>query len=214
VVNPAEKNRPYSLLPWKIAHKLKASVSAATSRPTQLPRPFALSCPSPFSCRHSPNTLARHIRPTMEDPMSMLLRSALVVVAGLTVQTSLFSADPTEKPKVEGQHAIVAMERNGSAQDEADFKGATFRFTDGKLVAANKDGTDFLNADYTIDADKTPCAIVLKLTAGSNKGKELPGLIERKDNTIRIIFAHPGGERPTEFKTKENQVMYTLRAEK
>jgi uncharacterized protein (TIGR03067 family) len=147
----------------------------------------------------------------MEDPMSMLLRSAFVVVAGLTVQTALFSAD---KPKVEGQHAVVAVERDGKALGEAEFKGATIRLTDDKLVAANKDGTEFLTADHNMDATKTPCTIVVKPTAGSNKGKELQGLIERKDDTIRIIFALPGGERPTEFKTKDNQVMYTLKAEK
>jgi len=146
--------------------------------------------------------------------MSMLLRSALVVVAGLTVQTLLFSADPAERPKVEGQHAITAVERDGKALGEAEFKGATIRFADDKLVAANKDSSEFLNADYNMDAAKTPCSVVLKVTAGSNKGKELQGLIDRKDNTIRIIFALPGGERPTEFKTKDNQVMYTLKAEK
>jgi uncharacterized protein (TIGR03067 family) len=144
--------------------------------------------------------------------MSMLLRTALVLVSGLTAQTLVFSADP-EKPKLDGQHAIVAMERNGKADEEAVFKGATIRFTDDKLVAANKDGTEFLTADFTLNADKAPCAIVLKATSGSNKGKELQGLIERKDNTIRLIFAHPGGDRPTEFKTKENQVMYTLRVQ-
>ncbi|HEV3385437.1 MAG TPA: TIGR03067 domain-containing protein [Gemmata sp.] len=146
--------------------------------------------------------------------MSMLLRSALVLVAALSFQTYLFSEDNADKPKLEGQHAIVAMERNGTALNEADFKGATIRFTDGKLVGANKDGTEFLTADWTIDSNKKPCAIVLKLTSGSNNGKELQGLIERKDNTIRLVFANPGGDRPTEFKTKENQVMYTLQAEK
>jgi uncharacterized protein (TIGR03067 family) len=146
--------------------------------------------------------------------MSMLLRSALVLVAALSFQTSLFSEDAAEKPKLEGQHAIVVKEQNGTAIDEADFKGSTIRFTDGKLVGANKAGTEFLTADYTIDSSKKPCAIVLKVTSGSNNGKEMQGLIERKDNTIRLVFAYPNGERPTEFKTKENQVMYTLQAEK
>jgi uncharacterized protein (TIGR03067 family) len=106
------------------------------------------------------------------------------------------------------------MERNGIALEQAEFKGATLRFTDGKLVGANKDGTEFITADYTIDSNKKPCAIVLKLTSGSNNGKELQGLIERKDNTVRLVFANPGGERPAEFKTRENQVMYTLQCEK
>jgi uncharacterized protein (TIGR03067 family) len=149
----------------------------------------------------------------MENPMSMSLRTALVVVAGLTLPMYLVAADPADRPKLEGQHAIASMERNGVALDQSDYKGATLRFTDDKLVGANKDGTEFLTADYNINSDKKPCEIVLKLTSGSNKGKELQGLIERKDNTIRLIFANPGGERPTEFKTRENQVMYTLSVE-
>jgi uncharacterized protein (TIGR03067 family) len=149
-----------------------------------------------------------------EIPMSMILRSALVLVAGLFVQTLLFSAEPTERPKLEGQHAIVGMERDGKVNEESLFKGATFRFADDKLVGANKDGSEFLTADYTVDSNKSPCAINLKLTSGSNKGKELQGLIERKDNTIRIIFSNPDTERPTEFKTRQNQTMYTLQCEK
>jgi len=146
--------------------------------------------------------------------MSMLLRSALVLVAGMTAQTYLFSADPAERSKVEGQHAIIAVERDGRARDEANFKGSTLRFSDGKLVGANKDGAEFMTADYTLNDDKNPSAVTLKVTSGSNKGKELQGLIDRNDNTIRLIFANPGGDRPTEFKTRENQTMYTLRAEK
>jgi uncharacterized protein (TIGR03067 family) len=161
----------------------------------------------------SPNTFAL-LQLSMESLMSMLLRYSLVLVAGLTAQTNLFSEDSAERPKLEGQHAIVAKEQDGAALNEADFKGATIRFTDGKLVGANKDGTEFLTADYTIDSSKKPCAIVLKVTSGSNKGRELQGMIERKDNTIRLVFAYPGGDQPTEFKTKDKQVMYTLQAEK
>jgi uncharacterized protein (TIGR03067 family) len=143
-----------------------------------------------------------------------MLRSALALVAGLTIQTCLIAADPAEKPKLEGQHAIVGMEKNGSPLDEANFKGATLRFTDDKVVGANKDGTEFLTADYRVDSNNKPCSIVLTLTSGSNKGKEIHGLIERKDDTIRVVLANPGTDRPTDFKTKENQTMYTLRCEK
>jgi len=144
--------------------------------------------------------------------MSKFLRVVMVAVAGLAFQPLLFGAD--EKPKVEGQHQVTAGERDGKAIPENDLKGVTFRFTGDKVVGATKDGTEFLTADYTLDAAKTPCVIVMKLTAGSDKGKELKGLIERKGDTIRVVYAAPGAEAPKEFKTKENQAMYTLKAEK
>ena len=146
--------------------------------------------------------------------MSMFVRAALVALLGLNVYAIANSADDKEKPKLEGQHQITAGERDGKALAEADIKGCTFRFTNDKVVGATKDGTEFLVADYTIDHAKTPCVIVMKLTAGSDKGKELKGLIERKEDVIRIIYAGPGAEAPAEFKTKQNQAMYTLKAEK
>ena len=144
--------------------------------------------------------------------MSMLLRAVMITVAVLAFQPLVFGAD--EKPKLEGQHQITAGERDGKPLAETDVKGYTFRFTGDKIVGASKDGTEFLTGEYTLDNAKTPCLIVIKLTAGSDKGKELKGLVERKDDVIRIIYAGPGAEAPTEFKTKANQAMYTLKAEK
>jgi uncharacterized protein (TIGR03067 family) len=145
--------------------------------------------------------------------MSMFVRGALVAVLCLNALALARSADP-EKPKLEGQHQIVAGERDGQPVAEATLKGATFRFAGNKLTGANKDGTEFLVAEYTLDASKTPCALVIKMTAGSDKGKEMHGLIERKDDTIRLIYAAPDGEKPTEFKTKQGQALYTLKCEK
>jgi uncharacterized protein (TIGR03067 family) len=145
--------------------------------------------------------------------MSTFVRAALVAVLCLNVHALVKSADP-EKPKLEGQHQIVSGERDGQPILEATLKGCTFRFTGDKVVGANKDGTEFLVADYTLDSTKTPCTIVIKPTAGSEKGKELSGLIERKGDTIRLIYAANGAEKPTEFKTKANQAMYTLKCEK
>ena len=145
--------------------------------------------------------------------MSMFLRATLVLVSAFAfVQLPVFAAD--EKPKLEGQHQVTAAERSGKPLGENDIKGITFRFVGEKVAAATKDGNAFLTAEYTLDAAKKPCVIVMKLTEGSDKGKELRGLVERTGDTIRVIYAAPGAEAPTEFKTKDNQVMYTLKAEK
>lgn len=145
--------------------------------------------------------------------MSMTLRAALATVASFAVLLIPARA-ADEKPKLEGQHQIVAGERDGKPMDEATIKGCTFRFAGEKVTAATKDGTAFLVGECTMDSTKKPCTIVIKVTEGSDKGKELRGLVERNADTIRIIYAAPGAEAPTEFKTKQNQAMYTLKCEK
>ena len=145
--------------------------------------------------------------------MSMFVRAALATIAGFAFLPMPASA-ADEKPKLEGQHQITAGERDGKPMDAAAIKGCTFRFAGEKVVAATKDGNAFLTAEYTLDSTKKPCVIVMKLTEGSDKGKELRGLVERTGDTIRIIYAGPGAEAPTEFKTKQNQAMYTLKVEK
>ena len=144
--------------------------------------------------------------------MSLFVRAALVAMLSLNIYSLASSADDKDKPKLEGQHQITAGERDGKALAENDIKGCTFRFTGDKVVGATKDGTEFLVAEYTTDPSKKPCVIVMKLTSGTDKGKELKGLVERNADTIRIIYAGPGAEAPTEFKTKEHQAMYTLKA--
>src|SRR5262249_20228568 len=139
---------------------------AHTIRPHPSPTPFARLSPVAFRPSHFTR------RPTSEEPMSKLLRIAMVAVVGLLANAVLAVAGD-EKPKLEGQYIITAGERNGQAIPEADLKGATVRFTNNKVVAATKDGAEFLAADYTLDGSKKPCAIVLKLTAGSDKGKDM-----------------------------------------
>jgi uncharacterized protein (TIGR03067 family) len=147
--------------------------------------------------------------------MSKLVRASLFTAAAFALLGAPTSAaDDKDKPKLEGQHQVIAGERDGKAMDAETIKGVTFRFVGEKVTGATKDGKAFLTADYTLDSSKTPNVIVMKVTEGTDKGKELRGLIERKDDTIRIIYAGAGGEAPTEFKTKQNQAMYTLKVEK
>jgi uncharacterized protein (TIGR03067 family) len=144
--------------------------------------------------------------------MSMFAR-ALTIATGLGF-LALPATAADEKPVLDGQHQVTAGERDGKPMDDAILKGCTFRFAGEKVVAATKDGTAFLTAEYTLDAAKKPAVIVMKLTEGTDKGKELKGLVERTGDTVRIIYAAPGAEAPTEFKTKQNQAMYTLKVDK
>jgi hypothetical protein len=42
-------------------------------------------------------------------------------------------------------------------------------------------------------------------------GEIARGLIEQEGETVRLIYALPTGEIPTEFKTKEKQLMFVLK---
>jgi uncharacterized protein (TIGR03067 family) len=118
--------------------------------------------------------------------MSMFVRAALATVAGFAFLAMPATA-ADEKPKLDGQHQITAGERDGKPMAENALKGCTFRFAGEKVVAATKDGTAFLTAEYTLDSAKKPCVIVMKLTEGTDKGKELKGLIERTGDKVKLL---------------------------
>ena len=51
---------------------------------------------------------------------------------------------------------------------------------------------------------------------GDDSKKEVVamGLMEMEGDTVKLIYALPGGEMPTEFKTKEKQLMFIMKNEK
>jgi hypothetical protein len=42
-------------------------------------------------------------------------------------------------------------------------------------------------------------------------GEVARGLIQKEGNTVRLVYALPEGEIPTEFKTKEKQLMFVMK---
>ncbi len=145
--------------------------------------------------------------------MSKVLTRISVATVMLVFGAFALAQGQPEKPKLEGMWIATAGEHNGQKLPENMVEGTTFRINGDKLVAATKDGKEFINAVFVLNDEKKPCEITLKLT-GSNEGKSLEGLVERKGDEVKIIYALLGGEKPTEFKTKDKQVMYTLKVQK
>jgi len=121
---------------------------------------------------------------------------------------------------LEGAYTIVSGERDGKAIPEAEIKGAVVRFTDGKIVGTDKDRKEFFAATYAVDAAKKPWKIDMKSIAPAKAspggdapkdGMKASGLIKKEGDTLTIIYALPGGETPTAFKTKEKQQMFVLK---
>src|SRR5262245_62611975 len=105
--------------------------------------------------------------------------------------------------QMEGTWTIVAAEIDGKKLTEEDkkaevkltVKDANFTIHFGEKQVAT--GTIKLNAG------KTPRQIDAIAADGEFKGKAMPGIYEVKGDTMRVCFAQPGKDRPTEFRSKE-----------
>lgn len=113
---------------------------------------------------------------------------------------------------LEGGYAIVSGEHGGKAIPEAEIKGSVVQITGNKIVGTDKDKKEFFSCTYTLDTSKTPWVINMK--NNDPKGESAPGLIKKDGDTVKIIYALPGGTAPKEFKTKEKQHLFVLKAVK
>jgi uncharacterized protein (TIGR03067 family) len=115
-------------------------------------------------------------------------------------------------PMLEGSYTVVSGEKDGKPVPAEHVKGSLVVFTRDKIVGTDKDKKEFFAANYTLDASKKPWAIRMKST--SPKEAEAAGVVKKEGDTVTIAYGAPGGEAPTQFKTKENQHLFVLKAVK
>jgi uncharacterized protein (TIGR03067 family) len=137
------------------------------------------------------------------------LGAAAVGLFALSVTAQDRPGEKPGAPKLEGTYTIVSGEEGGEPIPEPRIQGSVVKFAADKITATDKDKKEFFAATYKVDTSKTPYRIKMKST--TPKEAETTGLIEKKGETVRIIYALPGGEEPTEFKTKEKQQMFVLK---
>jgi uncharacterized protein (TIGR03067 family) len=110
---------------------------------------------------------------------------------------------------LEGGYTIVSGERGGKPIPAEEIKGSIVRFTKDEVIGTDKDKKQIFVAKYTLDSSKTPWVIRMKSTAPAEG--EATGLIEKKDDTVRIIYNLPGGKVPDDFKAEERQQLFVLK---
>lgn len=144
--------------------------------------------------------------------MRTITRYFGAAVVGLYVLAVTAQDRPGEKPgapKLEGTYTIVSGEEGGMPIPPERIKDSVVKFMADKIIGTDKDRKEFFAATYKIDTSKVPYRIKMKST--TPKEAETTGLIEKKAETVRIIYALPGGEEPTEFRTREKQQMFELK---
>ncbi len=110
-----------------------------------------------------------------------------------------------------GGYTIVSGERNGQKEPDERIKGTTVRFSDDAIIVTDKSKKDVYAATYKLEPGNGPCKITMTSKLPPGEGQVAKGLIEKDGKTIRLIYALPGGEAPTSFETKAQQMMFVLK---
>ena len=143
----------------------------------------------------------------------------------LTIGTAAFADDAPKANQsgapadLIGGYTIVSGEKYGEKEPAERIEGTTVRFAEDAIVVLDKEKKEVYAQTYKVDTSKTPWTITMKskitpYTAKSGKEEETKGLIKKDGDTVTLIYAAPGGDMPTEFKTKEKQLMFVMKNER
>lgn len=149
---------------------------------------------------------------------------------GFLVGTVLVAAPPTSLPPpktppkvglpvipaplanpIVGDYTIIAGEEHGKPIPGDRIRGSVVQITPERIVGTDKDRKEIFTSIYVIDFNVRPWTIQMKSDKPDADSK---GLIKKEGDVVTIIYALPGGETPTEFKTKDKQHMFVLQAQK
>ena len=120
-------------------------------------------------------------------------------------------ADDADKTKLDGTYAIVGGEKNGKVIPREEIEGAVVVFKDGKIIGADKSKKEFFSATYVIDATAKPMKISMTNTSPNTAEVKSAGIVEVNGDTVRLCYNLPGGDIPTDFKTKDRQHCFVLK---
>jgi uncharacterized protein (TIGR03067 family) len=142
--------------------------------------------------------------------MRKLLSFAMLCCGAAYLSAPAAGQGKKAEAKLEGAYTVVSGEENGKAVPAEKVKGSVVRFTGDMILGTDKDKKEFFAAKYTLDTVKTPWTIRMRSTAP--KEAETVGLVKKEGDTVTLIYALPGAPAPTEFKTKDRQNMFVLKA--
>ena len=154
------------------------------------------------------------------------MTSALSTAALLLAGAAAYADD--DKPKMKdsgapadliGAYTIVGGEKYGQKEDMDRLQGTTCRIAEDAIIVLDKDKKEAYVQTYKIDVKSKPWKITMKSKVTPYKDADAKGeavamgLIEKEGDTVKLIYAVPGGDMPTEFKTKEKQLMFIMKNE-
>jgi uncharacterized protein (TIGR03067 family) len=140
------------------------------------------------------------------------MQSCLAIVLLLFVVPACTSRS-SDSPKVAnltGEYRIISGERNGALIDQKELSDATITIRDKTITAYDKERKETFAATYTLETKQTPWEITMISTKAPEVGVIAKGLIEIKQNSVKLIYALPNGQPPTDFKAGQQQQMFDM----
>ncbi len=143
----------------------------------------------------------------------------IFIAGGMAFLATCFAAAADDKPptdykefmaNLKGEYSIVSGEKFGKEEPAERIKGTMVRFTQDTVIVVDKDKKQTYAATYKIDPSKKPMSITMTSIAAPNKGETATGLIALDGGKLKLIYALPKGEAPTDFKTKDQQLMFVM----
>ena len=113
-----------------------------------------------------------------------------------------------------GVYTIDSGEREGVTEPAERVKGTMVRFSKDRVVVVDTQNKELYGASYKLDPRHKPAKITLTSKLGQNEGAVAHGLISKDGDKVKLVYALPGGDPPTSFKTKEKQLMFEMTYQK
>lgn len=120
------------------------------------------------------------------------------------------SSDSPKVANLTGEYRIISGERNGTPIDQKELSDATITIRDTTITAYDKERKETFAATYTLETKQTPWQITMISTKAPEVGVITKGLIDVHQNSVKLVYALPNGQPPTDFKSGEHQQMFDM----
>jgi uncharacterized protein (TIGR03067 family) len=135
----------------------------------------------------------------------------LLAVPLIGVEPAASEANKKELDKLQGVWRLQARQDEGRDDKPRELGSMTVTITGNKFKSV-EDG-ETTEGSLAIDAGKKPAAVDMVPSRG--KEEKLLGIYQLEGDILKVCYARPGADRPTEFATKEKsrQVLLTFKKE-
>ena len=135
-----------------------------------------------------------------------------VVLAIFVLIAPACTGRSSDQPKADltGEYRIVGGERNGAPIDQTELTDTAIYITDKTIIAYDKERKEMFAATYTIDTKQTPWQITMISTKSPDVGTVAKGLIKAEQDKVKLVYALPNGQPPTDFKAGQEQQMFDM----